>query len=348
MNVRLLIHLTQDGAPLKLDHLSSEGVILRGERDAWPRGLTLEFDTDSPITRLRMDQVRQREGWGSREYKLSLTLEQGALAVTGIHERALPAGQYWFRLRIGDLILPRERTPFELQNGQTTLLTLDARHDPRQVELLPDSRPIDPHLQRVLAETGSELDGRPLLEWLRAPEPRASRKACLLNLLAKLRALPGSTDPLLAHVRRFTFADVDRCYAALDRELFSRLRALADGPDSPFVAERLVLAPVHHKLQRHIEAFEPDAARFRLHSFRQRSNNSLQAVIATPPDEDAARAVYADFDIDLGNPLNDLRGFFIHLGELLSPGKTDHLKLRAKLAEDDALRPFLLYRVIDE
>ncbi|MGH9843160.1 MAG: hypothetical protein ACREEM_30855 [Blastocatellia bacterium] len=348
MNERLLIRLMQDGAPLKLDAHSSEGVTLHSERDAWPRGLTLEFDTESPITRLRMDQVRQRQGWGSREYKLSLSLEDGALAVTGVEPRALPAGHYWFRLRIGDLVTPAHRTTVELREGRETRQDLEVRSDPRQVEILLDAPRIDPQIRRVLAETSSKLDGLPLLDWLRAPQPRASRKACLLNLLAKLRAVPTAGGTLLAHVRQLSFADVDRCYAAIDGELFTQLKALARAPGGSFSSEHAILAPVHRKLRRHIESIETDAAHFRLHSFRQEGGNSLQAVIAEPPDGDPSRRFYADFDIDLGNPLHDLKGFFIHLGELLSPGKTDHLKLREKLADDQMVREFLYYRVIDE
>ncbi|MGH9855227.1 MAG: hypothetical protein ACREBD_35790, partial [Blastocatellia bacterium] len=93
--------------------------------------------------------------------------------------------------------------------------------------------------------------------------------------------------------------------------------------------------------------FESDADKFRLHSFRQQGKNSLQVIVAVPPGGGAARRFYAEFDIDLGNPAQDLEGFFIHLGELLAPGKTDHLKLRDKLAKDQTVREFLYHRVIN-
>ena len=40
----------------------------------------------------------------------------------------------------------------------------------------------------------------------------------------------------------------------------------------------------------------------------------------------------ADFDIDLGNPLQDLEGFVVHIGELAQGGDTDSLELREQLA----------------
>src|SRR5690348_13577056 len=102
MRERVIFRFTRNGGPLRLDRISSEGVLFDSEPDAWPRGLTLEFDANSPITRLRMDQVRQIKGWGSKEYKLKLSLEDGTLVVSGVDPSTLPAGRYWLRLRIGD------------------------------------------------------------------------------------------------------------------------------------------------------------------------------------------------------------------------------------------------------
>lgn len=346
MRERVVIRFTRNGSPLRLDRISSEGVVLNSEADAWPRGLTLEFDADSPITRLRMDQVRQIKGWGSKEYKLNLSLQDETLVVTGVDPKALPAGRYWFRLRIGDLILPKQRISLDLKENQDTLIEVEVRTDPRQVELLLDSPNVDQQIRRVLAQ--SQIDGLTLTSWLADTQSRPSRKACLLNLLAKLRAAPDSSETLLRYIYQVLFADVDRCYAAVDGELFDRLKMLARRADKPFSADPLPLAPVHRKLLRRIRSVESDADKFRLHVFRQQGKNSLQAIVAVPPSGASSRRFYAEFDIDLGNPAHDLEGFFIHLGELLSPGKTDHLKLRDKLANDQTVREFLYYRVIDE
>jgi hypothetical protein len=346
MRERVIFRFTRNGGPLRLDRISSEGVVFDSETDAWPRWLTLEFDADSPITRLRLDQVREIKGWGSKEYKLKLSLQDGTLVVTGVEPTTLPPGRYWFRLRIGDLILPKQRISIELKENQDTLIELEVCPDPRQVELLLDSPDIDQQIRRVLAQ--SELDGLALTSWLADPQPRPSRKACLLNLLAKLRVAPDLSETLLKHIHQVFFADVDRCYAAVDGELFDRLKALTCRDDKPFSADPQPLTPVHRNLLRRLRSVESDADKFRLHSFRRQGNNSLRATIAVPPSGDSSRRFYAEFDIDLDAPERHFEGFFIHLGAALSPDKTDHLKLREKLATDQTVREFLYYRVIDE
>lgn len=44
--------------------------------------------------------------------------------------------------------------------------------------------------------------------------------------------------------------------------------------------------------------------------------------------------VYGDADLDLGNPVMDLVGFFVHLVEVIVPGKTNHRKLEAKIQRE--------------
>ena len=48
--------------------------------------------------------------------------------------------------------------------------------------------------------------------------------------------------------------------------------------------------------------------------------------------------------MDLGNPLQDVLGFVVHMGELLSGKPTNHLDLRKKLLKTRAA-PFLYYTV---
>ena len=63
-------------------------------------------------------------------------------------------------------------------------------------------------------------------------------------------------------------------------------------------------------------------------------------VIATPP---AGLAhTYAEFDLDLGNALQDIAGFIVHTGELLDGKPTNHLDLRKSLAKTKA-KDFLYY-----
>lgn len=166
-----------------------------------------------------------------------------------------------------------------------------------------------------------------------------------MNLLAKLRTAPTVTEPLIRQVQHVFFADVDRAFVRVDREFFTRIDALAQDPNKPFFEEGSPKSAVHRQLLDRISAVEGGIDQYRLVSYRQEGANSMQAVIAHHP-QDLSRNVYADLDIDLGNPLQDVVGFVVHLGELIDPGRTDHLALRAKLGKNKRIAPFLFYDVV--
>ena len=345
MNERIIIRLTEDGRALPINTLSDEGVTLRNETDATPRGLVIEFDQDSPVTKFRMDRVRQLRGWHPHIFNLNVQLFDGKLVITGVDPRALPGGRYWFRLRIADLTLPQERIRVEVpDDGDAKEVEIKVKKDKRDVRLTSTVTAFDGDIKRVVEATASRLDGAAASEWLTSRPPRPRRKACLLNLLAKLRTAPTASDHLLRNVHHVFFADVDRVYARVDRELFSRLDALARDPSKPFFDEGSPASAGHRRLLERISRFEGDTDQYRLRSFRQEGKNSMQAVIAVPADP--TRQHYADLDIDLGNPLQDVVGFVIHMGELINPGKTDHLALREKLGKNKTVAPFLFYEVV--
>jgi len=348
MNERLIINLKLDGAPLALDSLDADGVRINSETDAWPRGLTLEFSHNNPITEAHMHNVRSMYGWDSGTYKLKLTLDSGALVVTGVEKKALPPGSYWFKLRIADLILPTKRTVVQLKEGGATSVDVAVRADARQVEVSLDPAKADQDILRLLGASKSMLDGQGAANWLLSPAPRSSRKACLLNLLAKLRAAPNEGEALLTQVEHVFFADVDRCYFAVKPDLLTRLETLAAGSNKHFDDDGAPAAPVHKRLMERVKILEGGNNGYRLRSFRQKGKLSLQAVVAAPFSGDTSRQRYAEFDIDLGNPGDGLKGFFVHLGELLSPGKTNHIKLREKLAKDQRVGKYLCYQVISD
>jgi hypothetical protein len=291
-----------------------------------------------------MDQVREGKGWGSKAYKLNLSLCDETLVVTGVDPAALPAGRYWFRLQIGDFILPSERIRLDLKENQKTPVEIEVRTDPRGVAISRHWSTMDQQIQRVLMR--SELDGLLLARWLCATSPRPSRKACLLNLLAKLRTAPKVDEPLLDHVDQILFADAERCCATVDGELFARLKALTSEADRPFIADHLPSAQAHRRLSQHIQSLEGDPERYRIYSFRQKGENGLLALVAVPHGEDPSRRHYAEFGIGIDASRRDIEGCIVHMGELLSPGKTDHLKLRDQLAEDPMMLDFLYYRVV--
>lgn len=345
MNETLTIRLKEGDRRLPLNSLSADGVMLRNETDATPRALFFEFDGDDLGTRSRMERVRTLRGWDPNVFKLHANLSDGNLVFVGADQRALPAGRYWFRLRIADLNLPTEKTKVEIPEDGGGETELAVGKDRRDVRLTSAITAFDGDVRRVIEATASRVDGAAAADWLTSRPPRPSRKACLLNLLAKLRTTPSEPDHLLRNVQHFFFADVDRIYARVDREFSTRVEALSHGSSKSFIEEGSPKSAGHRRLLDRIGFFEGDVSKYRLQSYRQKGTNSMQAVIAVP--DDPTRNHYADLDIDLGNPLQNVAGFVIHMGELINPGKTDHFALHDKLAANQTLARFLFYEVVN-
>jgi hypothetical protein len=340
MNETIRLELEMDDEPLPIQEFGPAGLELQHEIDTWPRSFLFEFDADNEVTRTRMNWVRDRWGWNPGVFDLHVTLDDGSLVVSGVDERSLPGGRYWFSVEInGVKVAGRTHTIFVDDNEQVTS-TLTVSEDPRRIVLTKRVDEWDQTIRDLLTRAGQTFDGLTIADWLVSQDPREARKACLLNLMAKLRVLPtGDSVPFLSHLRRVFLTDVERIYAEIDREMLLRLRQLADDDARPFFDEGPPAAAIHRRLLDRAEV-----PGHRLQSFRQDGRNSMQVVIAYPPGEPLDGRYFADIDIDLGNPLRDLEGFVIHMGELLSGGDTDHLKLHDALARG-ATGSFLYYEV---
>lgn len=143
-----------------------------------------------------------------------------------------------------------------------------------------------------------------------SPEERL----CLDNVRAKMRFLS-----LWHHVHGVYRVDTDRVYLSAQKTMLS---ALAMSPQM----ETARASASHKKL---LEVFELGA--IPLKSYRELSQPSLQVTYAAAP---GLRRVYCDVDIDLGNPLRDLIGFFIHVAEILWPSKTDPRRVREQIDDE--------------
>jgi hypothetical protein len=84
---------------------------------------------------------------------------------------------------------------------------------------------------------------------------------------------------------------------------------------------------------------------YQLLSFLARGAPTLQAVVAFPKDGVDGAYHYADLDLDLGNPLQDVADFLTHMGELMNPNRTDHFKLRKRLVKGRG-GDFLSYTIV--
>jgi len=347
MNEGFRIRFTRLNQKWPITQLDQEqGITFEGEEDDQPRNLALEFDGDSPVTRLRMSWVRERFGWVAGQFNLKVRLDDGELQVSGEDETALPAGRYWVQVHASELQIPKAYTSFELKEGQTdAIVSVPVQPDPRRVELTRPLTQFDPAIRTVLVDSGDLLNDMSVADWLAADSVRACRKACLLNLMAKLRVPPrAGMPPLLGGILRVFFAASERIYVEAATDLYDACDQLAAEPSRRFYLEGHPTSPTHKRLLAKVAEmgwgpFTEDG----LVSFRQEGQPSTQVVVAT--NVPLAAPLYADIDLDLGNPLQDLAGFVVHMGELISGKSTDHLKLWSKLNKG-ATKEFLYYRVV--
>jgi hypothetical protein len=350
MNERLIFRLFQNGEPLPFDQLvpvelDRGGVVLNGETSAWPRGLRFDFEGVGAFKN-RLNSLRSQTANG--DHRFGVTVENGALSFTTVNPDRIPTGTYDYRLRIADLDIQNGDGRLKItEGGPPTEIQLDVDSERRGVQPT-DSIQTDQPIADVV-NGASRLDEKRIIDWLRDDAPRPKRKACLLNILARLRTSPTAAAPLIGFVEDIFLADVSRIYAKVAPELLARLQELDQDPDQPFSQDHGLIDSVHLKVLRRVPDSDQDASeRYVIRSFRQDTQPSLQIVVAIPPDDKPGRGFYADIDIDLGNPKRDIAGFFIHLGELISEGKTDHLKLNKQLRKDPIVREHLHYTITEE
>jgi hypothetical protein len=327
------------GTRLRVKRQTPMGIEL-DEPDPIERTIGIQITGRSEATRFRMRRIGQVKGWEPGQFKLTVSVEDGSVVLRGVDPDALPEGHYSLKVQVEEA-----RT-----QQSTSAVTIDQDgHDTLDVVLTQDERGVDVDLTdcdqqvlRVLA--GTTIDGQDSSTWLGSGDWRATRKACLLNVIAALRTRPSLSDMLIEDVQHVFRVFNDRVYAKVDRRLLARVEELAKHPKQPFYREGPPKAKIHERLMDHIPEASDLKSRFQgLLSFRGEGKPSLQMVIAVPPLE--LPHTYAEFDLDAANPLQDLVGFVIHMGELLDGKQTNHLDLRAALAKTNA-KSFLYYGIV--
>jgi hypothetical protein len=311
------------------------------EADPYDRAFGLTVGTDNPVTEMKMKDVRRTHGWAASEFHFSAIADQGGLRLSGVDPDALPSGDYWFRISLQDATVAGGKLAFRVRGDAAAYLAVRVTPDPRQVAIALTG--VDSRIQRLL-DVPDVIDHGSLRTWF-ASSARAMRKACALNILAVLRSFPTPADPFIELVTDVFDVWPDRIYATVDPRLHDRLEQLASGDDRIVEREGRPFDAIHQRLLEYLPR-PADLARasdYTLISYRADGQPSLQTVIATPPDGSGLH-YYADFDLDLGDSLEDLRGLAIHMGELTSGRETDHLGLRDELADGEA-RPYLYYTV---
>ena len=342
MNEYIEVQFRRKGKRLNVKRQLPNGSIELDEPDPIERRVSIGLSPRNEITKYRMRRIQQLRNWAPGEFKLKVRAEGGTLVLRGEDQDALPQGRYQLRISVEEAkAKPRTLTVELVENGACEF-PVDIQTDDRDVVV--DLTSCDAQIKRVLDM--SDLDEQDGAAWLQDADVRPTRKACLLNLLASLRVRPLLSDPLIAHVQKCYWVSNDRAYVRADAALLVQLEALAKSPARPFFREGVPRADIHRKLITSIPLadrsfFSPD----RLVSFRGEGSPSLQTVVAEPPA--GHTFVYAEFDLDLGNALQDIAGFVVHMGELVDGKPTNHLDLRKKLAGRTArAKDYLYYHVV--
>jgi hypothetical protein len=313
------------------------------ERDPIERTVGLQLMGRDDATKERMRRIAQVKGWDPGTFKLNPSVEDGNLRLRGVDADALPLGFYALKVEIEEAECKQATRNLKIEQDRFDTLIVDVTLDDREVAVdLDDS---DDQIKRVL--DASRIDGLDASSWLQSPDWRAARKACLLNLLATLRVRPKVSAGLIEYILSTFSVFNDRAFMKVDKSLLPRIQELVLDPGKPFYAEGSPTAPIHQRLLRDIPEPPEVKAKFTggLLSFRgerKGAEPSLQMVIAVPPVDLAY--TYAEFDLDLGNPLQDVLGFVVHMQELLDGKPTSHLDLRARLAKTSA-KDYLYYTI---
>ena len=338
-----------NGQRLRVKRQVSGGIEFE-EPDPIERTVGIQINGRGNATKQRIRSLEKVKGWGPGGFRLTPSVEDGNIVLRGFDQDSLPEGLYAVRVQVEEAETRQSKAGVnvEIKQDGHDLIAVEVQRDERGVAV--DLSSCDAEIGRVLDASSIEerdlvtnlVRKRPAREWLAATDPRAPRKACLLNLLAALRVTPTKASALISDVESVFHARNDRVYMKVKARLHPRVEALVKDPKKPFYAEGTPTAPIHRELLGEIPPGERPLFQ-KLLSFRGEGRPSMQMVIATPTPD--LPHTYAEFDLDLANPLQDLVGFVFHALEIGAGKETNHLNLRTALANEKA-GEFLYYTVV--
>ena len=314
------------------------GITLKGETSAFPRGFGLSVTPANEVTEEKVWRVQQRLDWlNSMSFKLNVSKKGSRLLVEGVDDEAFPAGRYDIEFVLSGVRFKRsELRNVRIPEGGSVDLTFEEKRPKHRFELNTTFGKFDAGTQDILQ--ASEIDGLRADKWIKPNvRHRDLRKACLMNILAKLAVVPTRQDRLNKLLRKVIFVEADRIYAEVEPAFFDTVK-------EKFLAKDKTVHSTHKRLLKEIPGSPRD---YRLRSHREaKGSGSLQIIGAVPkPDSGLPPAVrFVDIDIDEANPSFDLARFFIHFGHLFRAGKTNHLKLRRKISQQTS--DFLYYNAV--
>ena len=341
MNESFVIQFFSGGKSLNLKWVNAfgkyYGAVEGNQFSSWPQPMRLEFGSDAPGTQAQMEKVRNRHGLsGTDRYPLKFKAQDnGDMRFMGKEAKDLPAGIYWIRVRLKGY-KTSEQVKFSVPEEGSVDVKVDLEGDPRTVKTTRAVDDFDAKIRTVVDREGGALDKKSVRKWIEDETRTPARRACLLNLLAKLRTVPEEGNCLADHCGGIFLADIDRIYAIVTKDFHSLL-------DSRYSKDRSI-HPTHFRLVERAKRLGAKPELYDLASYREPAMPSLQCVVAIPKDENAGLPYLADVDIDEANPFANIKGFFVHIGELLDGHPTDHLDMRKRLI-DQAAGNFIYYDV---
>ncbi len=340
MNEKILIGFKRDGKNVDVTGFDSDpenfGITLHGETSSFPRGFAISLTPVDPMTKSQCKLVRQRLDWPSqRRFTLNASRAGGRLLFEGVDAEALPPGTYNFELRLGGMSFKQYRwVNRRIPAGGSLELTFEEKKPELRFKLNRQVSEFDGELKRILGASTLDDTNASADKWIQ-PDVlhRDRRKACLMNILAKLAVVPSRQNPLSKFVDRVIFVEMDRIYAEVKPKFFEIVR-------DEFLPKDALIHGTHRRLLKKINCSE---TKYKLESRREKKGSgSFQIVGAVP--KNGGDVQFVDIDIDGANPGYDLAHLFIHFGHLFHPGKTNHLKIRKRIVSQTS--DFLYYDAV--
>lgn len=229
------------GARLRIKRQVPGGIEF-DEPDPIERTVGIQLTGRGEATKQRMRRIAQVKGWDLGQFKLTVSVEDGNLILRGADADSLPEGLYAVKLQVEEATCGK-KTSLEIKQDGSAGVKVSIEMDTRDVDV--DLTNSDAAVQAIV--DASTIDGLSAADWFEA-DKRATRKACLLNLLASLRVRPLVSAGLLAHVHHTFMVFNDRAFMRVDKNLLPRVQELVQHPTRPFYAEGEPTAPIHQLL----------------------------------------------------------------------------------------------------
>jgi len=343
MNEGILIEFERNGQLVPVTSFRStqsnppeNGIILDGETSQFPRGVVLDLRPLDDATKLAFQRVQRNHDWLSRKtFELEAARQDDRLRIDGVDAESLPPGRYELKMRLSSMQFTQTKQEIRIRKNQSAVVRFREKPPKQKLVLNRSIDSFDEESVRILRHQNSRLDGTSAEDWLVNRPGQDRRKAPLLNMLAKLAALPRVPDPLNRLVHYVFHAEMDRIYASVSEDFHKSVKRTFTKDATIHSTHQRLLLRIPHRL----------AKQYKLTSYRENAASSMQVVIAEPPAGFTDRTHYADLDIDEANPGWDLARFILHVGDVLDPRKTNHLELRKTLT-GGATSDFLYYNVV--